>query len=78
MPDDNREITQTSENHSPAAMLQPFPASSPLEEMPVEIHRLIIAQVPTFDDLRALVHASPQIHRVYAQDRPLLLRHVVE
>lgn len=55
------------------------PAASPLlENLPFEIQQLILTQAPTFDTLRALVHASPQLHRVYAEDRTRILRAFVE
>lgn len=51
---------------------------TPLEELPFEIQRLILSQAPTFDTLRALVHASPRLHSVYVQDRLPILRDFIE
>ena len=58
----------------------PRSSSAPvlLGALPFEIHRMILSQAPTFDALRALVHASPQLHRVYVQDRLPILRGFVE
>lgn len=49
-----------------------------LENLPFEIQRLILTHAPTLDTLRAVVHASPQLHSVYAHDRLLILRTFVE
>ncbi|KAK4143192.1 uncharacterized protein C8A04DRAFT_37728 [Dichotomopilus funicola] len=46
--------------------------------LPFEIQRLILSQAPMLDTLRALVHASPRLHSVYAQDRLHILRAFVE
>lgn len=45
-----------------------------LEGLPAEVQRLILFKAPTFQALGALVHASPQLHRVYAVDRLPILR----
>ncbi|KAH6842373.1 hypothetical protein B0I37DRAFT_381771 [Chaetomium sp. MPI-CAGE-AT-0009] len=67
-------------NPGPGAMSRPASESPPalLEELPFEIQHLILSQAPTFDTLRALVHASPRLHSVYIQDRLPLLRNVTE
>lgn len=65
----------------PESQLSPLPAAtpqSPLESLPVEIQRLILIHSPTFDTLRALVHASPRLHAVYTADRLRILRGFVE
>jgi hypothetical protein len=49
-----------------------------LETLPFEIQRLVLAQAPNWDTLGALVHASPQLYRVYVRDRPRILRDFVE
>ena len=48
-----------------------------LEDLPVELQRLILSNVPTFQSLSALVHASPNMHRVYSGDRLRILRSVL-
>lgn len=53
----------------------PTTARPSLETLPVELQRLIIAT--DFRSLSALVHASPQLHRVYAEHRTSVLRDVV-
>jgi len=68
----------TEANLEPETIPEPSPAPAPLEALPFEIQRLILSQVPTIDDLRALVHASPQLHRVYVEDRAPILREFVE
>lgn len=45
-----------------------------LEQLPVELQQLIMSQAPTLSSLSALVHASPQLHRVYVEDREAVLR----
>ncbi|KAH6847594.1 hypothetical protein B0I37DRAFT_375424 [Chaetomium sp. MPI-CAGE-AT-0009] len=75
---DNDETTQ----HEHETNLAPTPPTSssthaPLESLPFEIHRLILSQSPTFTTLRALVHASPQLHSVYVQDQQPILRDFV-
>jgi len=62
----------------PQPTAQSFTVTASLETLPFEIQRLILAQAPTLDTLRALVHASPQLHSVYAQDRLRILRSFVE
>ena len=64
-------------NPEQAAMSQPS-TPAPLEELPFEIQRLILSEAPTFDTLRALVHASPRLHSVYVQDRLPILRDFIE
>jgi hypothetical protein len=66
----------TTPTAQPPAQPSSWPTS--LEQLPFEIQRLILPQVPTFDALRALVHASPQLHSVYVQDRLPILRDFVE
>ena len=61
----------------PEAIPQLSSAPTSLEELPFEIHHLILSQAPTFDALRALVHASPQLHSVYVQNRLPILRNFV-
>ncbi|KAK4141775.1 uncharacterized protein C8A04DRAFT_30621 [Dichotomopilus funicola] len=73
MPD---KMTQT--DPLPGSTPQTSSASSPLEKMPLDIHRLIILQLSSFNDLDALVHASPRAHLVYARDRLSILRHMAE
>ncbi|KAK4032313.1 hypothetical protein C8A01DRAFT_41257 [Parachaetomium inaequale] len=36
-----------------------------------------MSHTPTLDTLSAVIHASPQFHRVYVQDRRWILRHFV-
>ena len=55
-----------------AGAQQSGPAS--LDGLPFEMQRLIMSHAPTLDVLSALVHASPELHRVYAQDRLHILR----
>ncbi|KAK4097055.1 hypothetical protein N658DRAFT_500929 [Parathielavia hyrcaniae] len=76
---DNDETT----HHEGEVNLAPTPQTSssplaPLELLPFEIQRLILAQSPTFNTLRAFVHASPQLHSVYVQDRQRIVRDFVE
>lgn len=80
--DDNREVPGT----EPAKDLAPAPGSEgasstapqpSLEKLPVEIQRLILCNAPTVKMLSALVHASPQLHGVYADDRLPILRQVL-
>ncbi|KAH6624024.1 hypothetical protein B0J18DRAFT_427087 [Chaetomium sp. MPI-SDFR-AT-0129] len=68
------DITDTSK----CAPTQSPAVTGPLESLPFEIQRLILSHAPTFDTLRALVHASPRLHSVYAQDRLHILRAFVE
>jgi hypothetical protein len=78
----DNEITEANLEAETATAPQPFPqpslALAPLEQLPFEIQRLILPQAPTFGALRALVHASPQLHSVYVQDRLPILREFVE
>ncbi|KAK7708658.1 hypothetical protein SLS63_013464 [Diaporthe eres] len=48
-----------------------------LEQLPVELQQLIMSQAPTLSSLSALVHASPQLHRVYVENRTPILRSVL-
>lgn len=48
-----------------------------LETLPVELQRLIMSKTPGLESLSALVHASPELHRVYAEHRMSVLRDVV-
>lgn len=48
-----------------------------LEQLPVELQQLIMSQAPTLSTLSALVHASPQLHRVYVENRTPILRSVL-
>ncbi|KAL2137703.1 hypothetical protein VTI28DRAFT_8515 [Corynascus sepedonium] len=66
---------KTMEVHEAIPQLSSAPTS--LEELPFEIHRLILSQAPTFDALHALVHTSPQLHYVYVQNRLPILRNFV-
>ncbi|KAJ0106860.1 hypothetical protein J7T55_014936 [Diaporthe amygdali] len=51
------------------------PSTTPqpsLEKLPVELQVLVMSKaptLPTLQSLSALVHASPQLHRVYIEDR---------
>ncbi len=73
MPDETTEA-----NHEPGVITRSSSAPALLETLPFETQRMILSQAPTFDALRALVHASPQRHRVYVQDRLPILRDFVE
>lgn len=48
-----------------------------LETLPVELQRLILSKVSTLQSLSAIVHASPQFHRIYDEDRVPILRLVL-
>lgn len=48
-----------------------------LEQLPVELQQLILSHAPTLSSLSALVHASPQLHRVYVENRTPILRSVL-
>ncbi|KAJ4393340.1 hypothetical protein N0V93_002548 [Gnomoniopsis smithogilvyi] len=52
-----------------------YAPQSSLEGLPAEVQRLILFNIPTFEALGALVHASPQLHRVYIVDRLPILRY---
>ncbi len=67
-------IPEPSTNFAPPEEM-PSETLAPLDALPFEIHRMILLRAPSFDDLRALVRASPQLHRVYAEDRLSILRH---
>jgi hypothetical protein len=54
------------------------PLSPSLETLPFEMQRLILSYAPDFDTLCNLVHASPQLHRVYVADRLNILRGFVQ
>lgn len=61
-----------------ASCLGSSTASRPsLETLPVELQLLILSQTSALSTLSALVHASPRLHRVYVDDRPLILRSVL-
>lgn len=45
-----------------------------LETLPVELQRLIMCDAPDLTSLGALVHASPELHRVYAKHRRSVLQ----
>jgi hypothetical protein len=48
-----------------------------LETLPVELQRLIMCNAADLPSLSALVHASPELHRAYAEHRLSILRDVV-
>lgn len=48
-----------------------------LETLPMELQRLILSKVSTLQSLSAIVHASPQLHLIYAEDRMYILRLVL-
>lgn len=48
-----------------------------LETLPVELQRLIMCHAADLISLSALIHASPKLHRVYAQHRRSVLRDLV-
>lgn len=54
----------------------PIPQSA-LEDLPVELQGLILANTPSLQSLSAFVHASPGLHRVYLGDRLGILRSVL-
>ncbi|KAH8756218.1 hypothetical protein F5883DRAFT_718469 [Diaporthe sp. PMI_573] len=61
-----------------SALGSPSTAPQPtLEDLPVELQGLILSNAPTFQSLSALVHASPNMHRVYSGDRLRILRSVL-
>lgn len=45
-----------------------------LETLPVELQRLILSNISNLQTLSAIVHASPQFHRIYSEDRMPILR----
>ncbi|KAK4114398.1 hypothetical protein N656DRAFT_767368 [Canariomyces notabilis] len=49
-------------------------AGRSLEGLPFEVQRLILGKAPSLDELRTLIRASPQLYRVYVEDRPRILR----
>lgn len=56
------------------------PSTTPqpsLEKLPVELQVLVMSKAPTLQSLSALVHASPQLHRIYIEDRVPILRSVL-
>lgn len=48
-----------------------------LDTLPVELQCLIMSKALNLTSLSALIHASPEVHRVYAKHRMTVLRHVV-
>lgn len=55
------------------------PPTPSLEGLPFELQEhIIMSLVPSLEDLSALVRASPQLHRVYAQGRLHILRRFLE
>lgn len=67
---------QASEPTKASAQVSPStPARPSLETLPIELQRLILSASPGLPSLNALVHASPELHRVYAAARmPVLCR----
>lgn len=62
----------------PASALGSHSTPQPtLEDLPVEVQGLILANTPSLQSLSAFVHASPGLHRVYLGDRLRILRSVV-
>lgn len=57
-----------------SGLLASYAPQPSLEGLPAEVQRLILLKVPTFQALSTLVHASPQLHRVYTADRLTILR----
>lgn len=47
-----------------------------LETLPVELQCLIMSKALDFTSLSALIHASPELHRVYAENRMTVLRDI--
>ncbi|KAJ4424636.1 hypothetical protein N0V82_000768 [Gnomoniopsis sp. IMI 355080] len=70
-PESTRAVPGTAMDSDSPTSHAPQPS---LEGLPAEIQRLILFKVPTFQALGALVHASPQMHRVYTVDRLPILR----
>ena len=50
------------------------PPRPSLQTLPVELQRLIMCDAPDLTSLSALVHASPELHRVYAKHRRSVLQ----
>lgn len=74
--DANDKLTEPAKNL--ASSLDSFTAPQlSLEELPVELQQLIMSQAPTLSSLGALVRASPQLHRVYVENRAQILRSVL-
>ncbi|KAI3391475.1 hypothetical protein diail_7306 [Diaporthe ilicicola] len=57
-----------------AALDSPTTPRPSLETLPVELQRLIMCNAPDLTSLGALVHASPELHRVYAKYRRSVLQ----
>lgn len=74
--DANSKSTEPSRNHASGFDSSTAPQLS-LEELPVELQQLIMSQAPTLSSLGALVRASPQLHRVYVENRTPILRSVL-
>lgn len=81
-------MENTQDDSPEATVAAPGPAMDPgslashapqpsLEGLPVEVQRLILFKAPSFQALGALVHASPQLHRVYTVDRLPILRNLL-
>jgi hypothetical protein len=68
----------TAAEPQPTAQSSTVAVPASLETLPFEIQRVILSQAPTLNSVRALVHVSPQLHSVYAQDRLRILRAFVE
>lgn len=56
------------------ALDSPTTPRSSLETLPVELQLLIISKASGLESLGALVHASPELHRVYAKHRRSVLQ----
>lgn len=59
------------------ALNSPTTPRPSLETLPVELQRLIMSNAPGLTSLSALIHASPELHRVYAEHRITVLRDVL-
>ncbi len=68
----------TAAEPQPTAQASTVAVLASLETLPFEIQGVILSQAPTLDSLRALVHASSQLHSVYSQDRLRILSAFVE
>lgn len=77
-PEDTTKIVTEPAKHSASALGSSAIAPQPsLENLPVELQGLILSKAPTLQSLRALVHASPDLHRVYSGDRLRILQFVL-